>query len=310
MSAAKNLVPMTDEAEPQDEQRTRAEIESVHEYHAEATVLKASLKHPLEEKIHPRAHVKLPKDGRYDFKHAEPFRFEGVISYRNGYTQVAGHPSSKKDGFATLVTSVLEGVNVLDVVTVDRVVAQISTVHPKFETGNQVPSVTFLGTRFENLRIGGHEIKIEPALHILGTPKDDTSYFADGNVTDAVNKQNAKIAALKPLTTEASEEDDDAVKDDAQVMTCSLVESINGIPRAFGSPFGHVIDLPHFGRIFLGELIIRRYAGNNEKDLRERKNDKYRFNLTMIRLHMGCVGTGTASLAVADSNGTGTGGHH
>src|SRR5579864_3520644 len=100
----------------QDPQPKADPVTAVHEYHAEATVLFADLEHPLEEKIKPRAHVKLPKDGHYHFKHADPFRFEGVISYRSGYTQVAGHPSSKKDGFATLTTSVLEGINVLDVV--------------------------------------------------------------------------------------------------------------------------------------------------------------------------------------------------
>ena len=121
--------------------------EAIHEYHAEANVLEAMLEQPLKETINPRASVKLPIDGHYQFKHADPFRFEGILSYRSGYTQVAGHPSSKIEGFATLTTSVLEGVNVLDVVTADRVVAQISTVHPVYGKG-QVPSVTFLGTRF------------------------------------------------------------------------------------------------------------------------------------------------------------------
>jgi len=198
---------------------------------------------------------------------------------------------------------------VLDVVTADRVVAQISTVHPEFTTRNQVPSVTFLGTRFENLRIGGHEIKIEPALHLLGTPQNDTSYFEDDTVTGAIQKQYDKIADVKTLPAEIRKEfpaDQQAWKQNDSIK-CSLVDSLSGVPRSFGSPFGHVIDVPHFGRIFLGELIIHRERGNNEQDLEKRIHDKYRFNLTMIRLEMGCVGTGTASLAVADSNGTGSG---
>jgi len=287
-------------------------ITSVHEYHAEASVLKAKLIHPVEEEIRPRARVKLPKDGHYQFKHADPFRFEGVISYRYGYTQVAGHPSSKKNGFATLATSVLEGVNVLDVLTADRVVAQISTVHPEFVTGKQVPEVTFLGTRFENLRIGGRKIEIEPAPDFLGAPKEDATYFDNANL----NAESEKLAALEPLIPEMREWNQDDRRDEwtdtPDRITCSLVRTMDGVPKAYPTPFNHVIDVPHFGRIFLGELIIRRNHGNNDPNLENRKNDRYRFNLTMIRLEMGCVGAGTASIAVADSNGggsQGSGGH-
>src|ERR1700690_3777982 len=60
---------------------------------AEASVLHANLKQPLEKEIKPQAFVKLPKDGQYQFRQADPFHFEGILSYKSGYTQVAGHPS-------------------------------------------------------------------------------------------------------------------------------------------------------------------------------------------------------------------------
>ncbi len=47
------------------------------------------------------------------------------------YTQVAGNRSTKSgQGWTTLTTSVIEGLNVLDVVTADRVVGQTITEHP------------------------------------------------------------------------------------------------------------------------------------------------------------------------------------
>src|SRR5580698_11284354 len=171
----------------------------VHDYYAEATVLSAELEQPLRDEIKPRAHVKLPKDGHYQFKQADPFRFEGILSYQSGYTQVAGHPSSKVAGFTTLATSVLEGLNVLDVITADRVVAQISTVHPAYGKG-QVPSVTFLGTRFDNLRIDGHAVEVERNLEILGPkPVDDESYFDNREVLDRISQQYDRIATAQNL---------------------------------------------------------------------------------------------------------------
>ncbi len=278
--------------------------DAVHEYHAEAFVLEAELEQPLEEKISPRVRVKLPKNGHYQFKHADPFRFEGILSYRSGYTQVAGHPSAKTDGFATLTTSVLEDINVLDVVTADRVVAQISTVHPRYSKG-QVPSVTFLGTRFEGLRIGGRKVEVVPNLGIVGPRnKDDVSYFDDTKVTDRIRTQYENISGANELTDEVREffpADREAWREKDR-MTCSLVDGVHGIDKNHGAAFGHVIDVPHFGRIFLGELKVNREPGNPEKKI----NDKYTFELTMIRLQMGCLAKGNVNICAADSNGGGS----
>ena len=68
-------------------------------------------------------------------------------------------------GFSTITTAVVEDLNVLDVVTADRVVAQISTEHPLV---GYVPHITFLGTRFENLRIAGHKVELDLDPDFLG----------------------------------------------------------------------------------------------------------------------------------------------
>jgi hypothetical protein len=278
-------------------------VDPVHDYYAEANVLSADLEQPLREKIKPRAAVRLPKDGHYQFKQADPFRFKGIVSFQSGYTQVAGHPSSKIAGFTTLATSVLEGLNVLDVITADRVVAQISTVHPVYGTG-QVPSVTFLGTRFDNLRIGGHKVEVERSLDILGPRHDDDrSYFEDREVLDRISKQYETIAKAENLPDWAASEypkGRPALNGSGQ-LECSLVSGVQGAP---GTPFGHVIDLPHFGKIFLGELKVEREPGNPTKGV----YDKYKFHLTMIRLDMGCLAKGNTSIVALDANGSGSGG--
>jgi len=272
----------------------------VHNYYAEANVLTADLEQPLKDKIRPQAFVKLPRDGHYQFRQADPFRFEGILSYKGVYTQVAGHPSSKTAGFTTMSTSVVEGLNVLDVVTADRVVAQISTVHPVYGKG-QVPSVTFLGTRFDNLRIAGHRVEVERGLDILGPkPAGDESYFDNREVLDRISQQYDRIAAAKDLPAWASEEypkGRPALNGHGE-LKCSVVNSLKGSP---GFSFGHVIDLPHFGKIFLGELRVERKLGDPSNG----KYDTYEFHLTMIRLKMGCLADGTVGVTTADTNGTG-----
>jgi hypothetical protein len=280
----------------------KGESKPVHDYYAEANVLYANLKQPLEEKIRPQAFVKLTKDGQYQFRQADPFHFEGILSYKSGYTQVAGHPSLKKAGFETLATSVVEGLNVLDVLTADRVVGQISTWHPAYGTG-QVPSVTFLGTRFDNLKINGHEVKVGRNLEILGArQEDDRSYFHDREVLGRISDQYSEISkdGLPEWTKEEYPKNRPVVRDIGQGQTqmqCSLVS----VKESTGFPFGHVIDLPHFGRIYLGELKVVRTPGDPDSGV----NETYRFHLTMIRLQMGCLATGGVGVGTLDSNGTG-----
>jgi hypothetical protein len=280
----------------------RNEPKCHHDYYAEANVLFADLTEPLRERIGPQAAVKLPKDGQYQFRQADPFHFEGILSYKGGYTQVAGHPSTKKAGFATLTTSVVEDLNLLDIVTADRVVAQISTVHPIYDDG-QVPSVNFLGTRFDNLRIAGHRVEVERDLELLG-PRydDDRSYFDDGEVLDRISQQYDRIATSENLPDWARERYPKGLtaQKGQRELNCSVVSCVKGSP---GFSFGHVIDLPHFGKIFLGDLRVTRTL-----DPVNKTRDTYKFHLTMIRFEMGCTGGGDGGAGTAVTNGQGKGG--
>ncbi len=290
----------------------RGAKEPVHLYHADAYVLDAELKEPVRDKIEKQALVTLPKEGGYQFQELPPFRLKGILSYNYGYTQVAGHPSSKGHGFTTLATSVVENLNVLDVVTADRVVGQISTEHPEApkdeaEDWDAVPSVTFLGTRFVNLRIGGHKVDIDQDIHVVGPkPTNKASYFEDSGALNRLSRHFAHIRGMNHLPDWAEREfaRDKAATARENKAELSVVKGVNGAP---GTTFGHVIDVPHFGKIYLGELIINRECAKPGAD----SNDKYLFQLRMVRLDMGCIGTGTATVAAMDSNGTGSGtGHH
>ena len=281
--------------------------EPTHTYYAEADVLNADFEEPVHEKIKPRAQVTLSADGHYQFRQAEPFRLDGLISYRGGYTQVAGHRSRKHlHGFATLATSVVEELNVLDVLTADRVVAQIFTEHPPYDPANGqtdgVPTVSFLGTRFDNLRIDGHKVELERQEDILGPkPAGAKSYFEDNGVLTRISQQYTDINNTTNLPDWAGERYrwDQASAQRQDSLKCSLIKRVT---RAPGIPFGHVIDVPHFGKIFLAELTLKRKKNGRPGP------EQYAFHLTMIRLELGCPVQGTSCIVTAESNGQGSGG--
>jgi hypothetical protein len=280
----------------------------IHTYHGEADLLELDIKRPFQEKIRPQAKVELygpGEDSHYEFKQAGPFRLEGIASYESGYTQVAAARSMKHEGrYSTLATSVLEGFNILEVLTADRIVSQISTAHP---IDGAVPEVSFIGTRFENLRIAGHKVELDINLDILGPrPAPDASYFDNQNVMDRMARQYEKLSTDPNLPDWARErysrdcekwrETDDTGVD---IAKCSLVNHVNSGHRSFG----HVIHVPHFGKFFLAELQVKR-----EKATNPREYDTYSFKLTMVRMELGSTTSGSGSGGTTSTNGTGSGG--
>ena len=149
-----------------------------HEYYAKAEALSGDITLPLLQEVKPPTYVKLNERGGYHSQHVDNYRLGGIVSFRSAYTQVGGNPDTKADhGWNTLTTSVIEGLNVLDIVTADRMFVRYPRIIPLLD---MFPTVTFLGTRFENLRIAGHELKLDLDLDMLGPkPKKDAGYMSD-----------------------------------------------------------------------------------------------------------------------------------
>jgi hypothetical protein len=226
------------------------------------------------------------------------FPFPQIIKFDTAYTLVSGSLSPKPDhGWTTVVTAVVEGLNVLNVVTADRVVAQISTEHP---LEGYDPTVTFLGTEIDGLKIGGCAVGVDLDLSICdqGNPG---SYPSGPCVSDKafLAKAEGQYRRMNDPASLPQWVSDRTVPDwikqryawnGAQVarkgsVVCSVVKGING--QFGGRPFLNVCDIPNFGRVFLGELLV----------------DCNSYRLTMIRLELGCLADGDVAFADGTING-------
>jgi hypothetical protein len=269
-----------------------------HNYHAEADALSGNLTLPVMQEVKPPTFVKLNQRGGYLSQHAENFRLGAAVSFRSAYTQVAGNPDDKPGhGWNTLTTAVVEGLNVADIVTADRIVAQISTDHP---TVGYVPTVTFLGTRFENLRIAGHPVKLDLDLNMLGAkPKDDAPYTSDRGFIERIAAQRDHIQSHQNIPSDISARYNrlPALSDKQESITCSLVNRAEGAYP--GRSFGHVIDVPDFGKIYLATLCIEQSDFDTPKGAPRNTT----ISLTMIEMQMGCVIGGYLSGGSGKTNG-------
>jgi len=306
---------------------TTTEVKTTsHTYHAKAEALSGHLKLPVEQKILAQAPTLLntTRDS-HTFQRADKFNLEGLITVQSAYTHVSGNRSLKEDknhGWVTLATSVLEGLNVINVITADRVVSQISTDHPR--VNGHVPHVTFLGTQFENLRISGYPVNVEFNYAICGPrPEDNTPYTQSSAFLERVQQHCEKIAGARELpqdlrnqyqnhlqlvdkfksngngagarnrtannsaeTRDRTDERWGDTEDDSPRVKCTLVKHISSIPIA--TSVGNVLFIPGFGTVHLASIEV---SQNNY------------FTLTMLQIEMGCLGTGTVSGATVAANG-------
>jgi hypothetical protein len=282
---------------------SNGDVRRVHKYHAEAEVLKGDLRLPLVQEIKTQASAKLAEEGGYLSQHEVDYKLEGVISFAKAYTQTSGNRGLKPGvGWTTLSTSVVEGLNVLEVVTADRVVSQIALDHP---IEGYVPAIHFLGTRFENLCIAGHRIDIDLDLNHLGAkPEDDAPYSRSTGFITRVNSQHELVRKHTSLLEELKRRYTGVSPDveEPEAIECSLVNQALGQSggRFPGESHGHVIYVPGFGTVSLANLRIEQSdykpgTGIPRKTL---------VQLTMIELKMGCSADGNGSVGTTKGNGT------
>jgi hypothetical protein len=305
--------------------------QAYHEYHAEAFILSGKIEHPIERPIEQYGRVILDHTRRESLitQSVGETNVEGLISFKRGQTRVAGtHVQTKKDiygndhaGWTTLSTAAIEGYNVLDIITADRVVAQLTTEHPLTHDPvhpiAHVPRVNFVGTRFENLRIAGYPVEVELDLAFCGPkPQLDRPYLLDGGFLDRVQSQldeivdsddfpeildgdyQKEIDAISDLRKRAKNQHKagaSGAASDYPTLRCSLVKKIKLKDKIPGvTTFGNAIFIRDYGTVYLAEVEVGINDGNGNSARRmgntspSSRNDSHYFRLHMFDMRLGC----------------------
>jgi hypothetical protein len=317
-----------------------------HIYHAEAFVLEGEIKQPIRQPIQPFGRVVL--ETRCDTLITQSVgetNIEGLISFEHGHTRVIGTRVRQKTdvlgrnhaGWATLSTAEIGGYNVLDVITADRVVAQITTDHALTGDDNgrvdKVPRVNFLGTTFENLRISGIPVEVELNLAFCLKPEKDRPYLEDEKFLDSVHRQLDDVVSsrglpealerkyggeiayvddLKRRAKDANKAGADGWPNGYPKLRCSLVKKIalsKEIPGVH--TFGNLIFLEDFGTVSLADIEVGIHKANHSlrrrNDGQESASDSHYFTLNMMAIRLGCGTTGEVVGPSSTANGQGTG---
>jgi hypothetical protein len=256
-------------ADPKEEERF-----SIFHYHACAHAFSGRFTRPFDHLIDVQAAASLPVIGGHGNSRVENFQFREFVSFKKGYTHVSGAHQVEDKSNNTLVTATLEGLNILDVLTADRVVARLYSKHPHDEPEG---FVTMVGSKFENLKIAGCPVHVDLDFELF----EGIRNFKEGQKAFE-NTSGFRKIAVDPLHTGQK------LKSQGPngAFLCSLVKEMDtkcpGVTRT-----GHCFHVPGFGKIFLGEVLI--VHGQR--------------TLTMIRLELGSAVSGSGSGSAATANG-------
>jgi len=241
-----------------------------HYFHADASALGGFIDRPVQENIPVQSPLSLPPVGGFATARTEDFRLHGIVSAKATHSQVSGTFHKETGNPTTMMTSVVEGLNVLNVVTADRVVAQISAEHPP--KGH--PRVTFFGSQIENLRVAGRPLEV-----IL-----DDDIFNHGKSHGTGTFPKFPLVDDKAFLKRVGKKFDE---DNKSAVVCTLVTDIKGdFP---GKKHGNVLEIPDFGKLFLAELLVHCDA----------------YQLIMMRFELGCPTTGAITAGSGKVNGKG-----
>jgi hypothetical protein len=232
-------------------------------FHAEGHAFSGEVHEPFWYPINAKAATSLPTIGGHAEARHERFNCHDLVSFERAHTHVSGRRVSELV-YVTHATTTIEGLSIEGVLTADRIVCQLRSRHdPQHPEG----LILATGSRFENLRIRGHEIKVKLRHKLL----EDCDNF---------EKLHASVKREKDSGKPASYDDGATI--------CTLVERIDTTTLTDAIREGdHILKVPEFGKITFAEI----FAVQGSR------------TLTMLHLELGSPQTANLTVAEDGTNG-------
>jgi hypothetical protein len=242
-------------------------------YNASTYAISADFERPKKHSLPPQAAVVLSAHGGHGTHRTDGQKVDGLVSFKEAYSEVGGSYDDCHDTYTTHAWSVLEGVNVADMLTADRVVSRLAIYYPAH--GKEEPSFDITGSYFDNLRIAGHkvEVRLDTKLH-----HDHDTY---GKLAQAHQKKTSDPLLLGKGLENLNDSELQDLENRYHALTgmSRIVKQWNGTrPADCGiyrlsvanqitfdwdsevKAFGSIICIPKFGVIRLGEMVVHKHS--------------------------------------------------
>lgn len=247
-------------------------------YCASAYALAAEVDRPTKYSLAPQASVVLASHGGHGASRVPGQKVDGLISYREAYCEVGGSYDDCHGIYTTHAWSVVEGLNIADMLTADRVVSRMAVYHPADDSGEASYDIT--GSHFENLRIAGHKIEVKLATHVFHD-HDTYQKVAKAHQTGASDDWLQGAGLLSMSDKQLRELEDKYCALTGMSRMVEEWKKKEGRPEQRGGyrfsvanhldlkkqigpteleGYGSIICIPKFGVIRLGEMIVHKHS--------------------------------------------------
>jgi hypothetical protein len=282
-------------------------------YHADALAFGGTMVRPIPEMIESLAACSLPAMGGIGSARSSKYTYKDLISFDSAQTNLMGGIEVTGSGEqlnTTRVSVVIEGLNIMHMVTADRIALRLVATH---KPGDPEPSIITTGCHYDGLKIAGHEVKLT-CDHGLYSELPTYAHFktvweASGEMEADSPKARLHNSLMGKSIPQAPTGDDPQHLRDiykgfqsqhksiaengkpvlGQTVLSSFVSSVEKINATEIDTWGPIIRVPQFGTIYLGEVIV----------------SPSQRRVSMLRVEMGSPDLATFTGPTGTSNGTG-----
>lgn len=276
-------------------------------YNGSAYGFAGEIERPFRNVIPTQAATVLGASGGRGLDRVEKFKIEGVVSFDAAYVEVGGSFDEDHDRHTSYSSSTIENLNILNVVTADRIVSRIAIYSPLLTDEKKEFSFNITGSHFENLKIAGHRVDVKLATHIFHE-HDTHSKLAKAHQGGKLDEWllGGKLGRVGERGLEEIENAYHALcgmsrvvkawkqkgdKRNTDLMSFSPMNHVkiedHAGPNTELLGFGSIICVPKFGVVRLAELTACRHC----------------VSLNMLRVDMCSTGTGSGGAGGATGGG-------
>lgn len=277
-------------------------------YSGSAYGFAGTVERPFQHVIPTQAATVLGANGGRGMDRVEKFKLEGVVSFDAAFVEVAGSYDDDHDRHTSYASATIENLNILNVVTAEKIVSRIAIYSPLANDSDREFSFNITGSHFENLKIAGHKVDVKLATQIFHE-HDTHSKIAKahqgckldewllGSKLAKVSKQGLEelektyhaLGGISPAIEECKTK---GGQRNTQVMSFSPMNHVKIEDHAGDDTelrgYGSIICVPKFGIVRLAELTACKTC----------------VTLNMLRVEM--CSTGTASGGAGGTTGGGS----
>src|SRR5215467_5268743 len=244
---------------------------------ASAYALAAEFERPKKHSLAPQASVVLAGHGGHGSQRAPGYKVDGLISFKEAYSEVGGSYDDCHGTHTTHAWSVVEGLNVADMLTADRVVSRVALYHSPDSAVE--PTYDFTGSYFENLRIAGHPIDIKLDTHAFHehntfgkiaqshkNAKSDHLLLGHGLISLSKDKlkqlegEYHALSGMSGLVDEWKKKPRPAERSGYMLSAANHLDLQGQLKKTELEGYGSIVCIPKFGVVRLGEIVVHKHS--------------------------------------------------